>query len=149
VNNFLGEGDIHPLGFHRGPAGSGFRTGMTPAILVDAEGGVMALGTGGSNRIRTAMLQVIRHITAGGMNVEAAVMAPRIHVEGDSVEVEDVGQEPHILAAASSGRQLARFEGRHLYFGGVHSARRRADGTFEAFGDPRRSGAGIIATREP
>jgi len=149
VNNFLGEGDIHPLGFHRGPAGSGFRTGMTPALLVDAGGGVMALGTGGSNRIRTAMLQVIRHITAGEMDVEAAVMAPRIHVEGESVEVEDVGQEGHLLAAASTGRQLARFEGRHLYFGGVHSARRRGDGRFEAFGDPRRSGTGIVATTEP
>jgi gamma-glutamyltranspeptidase/glutathione hydrolase len=145
VNNFLGEGDIHPLGFHRGPAGGGFRTGMTPALLVDPEGGVMALGTGGSNRIRTAMLQVVRHITSGGMDVKAAVMAPRIHVEGDSVEVEDIGQGEHILSAAASGRQLARFEGRHLYFGGVHSARKRADGRFEAFGDPRRSGEGIIA----
>jgi gamma-glutamyltranspeptidase/glutathione hydrolase len=105
----------------------------------------MALGTGGSNRIRTAMLQVVRHITSGGMDVEAAVMAPRIHVEGDSVEVEDVGQGEHILSAAASGRQLARFESRHLYFGGVHSARKRADGRFEAFGDPRRSGEGIIA----
>jgi gamma-glutamyltranspeptidase/glutathione hydrolase len=148
VNNFLGEGDIHPLGFHRGPAGSRFRTGMTPALLVDAQGGVMALGTGGSNRIRTAMFQVIRHITYGGMDVEEAVMAPRIHVEGASVEVENIGQDEAVLkAAASSGRQLARFEGRHLYFGGVHSARRRSDGSFEAFGDPRRSGVGTIARR--
>ena len=146
VNNFLGEDDIHPLGFHKGPPGARFRTGMTPALLVDAEGGVTALGTGGSNRIRTAMLQVVRHIVDGGMSVEEAVMAPRIHVEGDGVQVEDIGQgKNEIDAAAASGRKLARFEGRHLYFGGVHTARRRADGSFEVFGDPRRSGAGRIA----
>ena len=149
VNNFLGEDDIHPLGFHLGPPGAGFRTGMTPAVLVDSEGGVMALGTGGSNRIRTAMLQVCRHIVSGGMDVEAAVMAPRIHVEGSSVEVEDIGQGEAVLqAAAAEGTQIARFEGRHLYFGGVHSARRRGDGKLEAFGDPRRSGSGLVAQSE-
>ena len=150
VNNFLGEDDIHPLGFHRGPAGAPFRTGMTPALLVEADGGVMALGTGGSNRIRTAMFQVIRHIVYGGMGVEEAVMAPRIHVEGDSVEAEDLGADDGMLEAASSnGRQLAKFDGRHLYFGGVHSARRCGDGSFEAFGDPRRSGLGLIAGGPP
>lgn len=148
VNNFLGEDDIHPLGFHQGPPGARFRTGMTPALLEDAGGGVMALGTGGSNRIRTAMLQVVRHIVDGGLGVEDAVMAPRIHVEGDGVQVEDVGQGEAVLqAAAASGRKLARFEGRHLYFGGVHSARRAGDGSFEAVGDPRRSGNGKIARR--
>ncbi|MEE2827672.1 MAG: gamma-glutamyltransferase, partial [Myxococcota bacterium] len=146
LNNFLGEDDIHPLGFHRGPPGAPFRTMMTPALLVDADGGVMALGTGGSNRIRTAMLQVVRHIVDGGMSVQDAVMAPRIHVEADGVQLEDAGQgEAAISAAASSGRKLARFEGRHLYFGGVHSARITGEGEFEAVGDPRRSGNGQVA----
>ncbi|HCP46598.1 MAG TPA: hypothetical protein DIU15_11170 [Deltaproteobacteria bacterium] len=148
VNNFLGEEDIHPLGFHRGPPGAPFRTMMTPSLLVEQDGGVVAMGTGGSNRIRTAMLQVIRNLVDENMSLEDSVMAPRIHVEQSSVHVEDVGQgEGFIQAIAGSSRELSVFEGRHLYFGGVHSARLRGDGGLEAVGDPRRSGAGAIATQ--
>ena len=149
VNNFLGEDDIHPLGFHRGPPGAGFRTMMTPSLLVGDDGGVLALGTGGSNRIRTAMLQVVHRLVAGGSTLEEAVLAPRLHVEGDYVQVEDLGQGDAFIDAIAGGvRKLERFEDRHLYFGGVHSAARRGDGTLLAVGDPRRSGAGGVASTD-
>jgi gamma-glutamyltranspeptidase / glutathione hydrolase len=147
MNNFLGEDDIHPLGFHLGPPGTGFRTMMTPSLLVDDDGGVLALGTGGSNRIRTAMLQVVHRLVARGSTLEEAVMAPRLHVEGDAVQVEDLGQGNRFLEAVAGGvRRLERFEDRHLYFGGVHCAARRGDGTLMAVGDPRRSGVGGVAS---
>ncbi len=146
VNNFLGEDDIHPLGFHLGPPGAGFRTMMTPSLLVDDEGGVLALGTGGSNRIRTAMLQVVHRLVVGGESLEDAVMAPRLHVEGDAVQVEDLGQGNAYLDAAAGGvRRMERFEDLHLYFGGVHCAARRGDGALVAVGDPRRSGVGGVS----
>ena len=146
VNNFLGEDDIHPLGFHRGPAGAPLRTMMTPSILVGPSGDVVALGTGGSNRIRTAMLQVIAFLVDCEMELEDAILQPRIHVEGQTVQAEDTGQgDDYLRAICGSNRKLARFSGRHLYFGGVHSARLRADGTIEAVGDPRRVGVGRIA----
>ena len=146
VNNFLGEDDIHPLGFHLGPPGAAFRTMMTPSLLVDDDGGVLALGTGGSNRIRTAMLQVVHQLVARGSTLEEAVLAPRLHVEGDAVQVEDLGQGNAFLGAIAGGvRKLERFEDRHLYFGGVHSAARRGDGALLAVGDPRRSGVGGVA----
>jgi len=146
MNNFLGEDDIHPLGFHIGPAGGRFRTMMTPSLLIEEDGGVLAMGTGGSNRIRTAMLQVVRHLVSGGEGIAAAIMEPRIHVEGGTVQVEDVGQsEAWFEAVTGSGeRALSTFPDRHLYFGGVHTAARRGDGRFEAFGDPRRSGAALV-----
>ncbi len=143
VNNFLGEDDINPNGFHRGPVGARMRTMMTPSLLVAEDGAVVALGTGGSNRIRTAMLQVVRHLVDGHLSLEDAVMAPRIHVEGAAIAVEETGLPTGVLeAAAAGGGTLSRFEGRHLYFGGVHCASRTADGRFEAMGDPRRSGCG-------
>ncbi len=145
MNNFLGEDDIHPTGFHLGPAGAGFRTMMTPALLVRDDGGIVALGTGGSNRIRTAMLQVTHRLLARGESLEQAVMAPRIHVEGGTVQVEDLGMGRSWLEAASGGRDLARFEDRHLYFGGVHCASRGPDGSMLAVGDPRRAGVGGVA----
>ena len=146
VNNFLGEDDINPAGFHLGPVGARLRTMMTPSLLVREDGATVALGTGGSNRIRTAMLQVMRHLVDGGLPLEEAVLYPRIHVEGSSVAVEDVGLSPEVLtAAAGSGGTITRFSGRHLYFGGVHCAYRTGDGGFEAVGDPRRSGCGGTA----
>lgn len=143
VNNFLGEDDINPDGFHLGPVGARMRTMMTPSLLVAEDGAVIALGTGGSNRIRTAMLQVVRHVVDGELPLEQAVMKPRIHVEGDAIAVEETGLPAGVLeAAAAGGGTLTRFQGRHLYFGGVHCAERTADGEFVAMGDPRRSGCG-------
>jgi hypothetical protein len=50
-----------------------------------------------------------------------------------------------LKAICGTNRELARFTGRHLYFGGVHSVGLRADGTIEAVGDPRRVGVGRVA----
>jgi gamma-glutamyltranspeptidase/glutathione hydrolase len=145
VNNFLGEEDIHPLGLHLGPAGARFRTMMTPSLLVEADGGVLALGTGGSNRIRTAMLQVVRHIVGDREDPGRAVLHPRIHVEGDSVQVEVVNiPDGFVAAVAGTSRRPGCFDRLHLYFGGVHVAARRGDGGLEAVGDPRRDGVGRV-----
>lgn len=146
VNNFLGEEDINPLGFHLGPPGARLPTMMTPSLLVRDDGTVIALGTGGSNRIRTAMLQVLGHILLGDLSLEDAVLYPRVHMEGRGVAIEDVGLPEDVVARAGGpGDTLSRFPERHLYFGGVHCALRGGDGHFEAVGDPRRSGCGAVA----
>ena len=51
--------------------------------LAEADGTVTALGTGGSNRIRTAILQVAVNLLDHGMSLDAAVEAPRLHVDRD------------------------------------------------------------------
>ena len=146
MNNFLGEEDINPLGFHLGRPGSRLRTMMTPSLLGDDEGAVTALGTGGANRIRTAMLQVVRNLVDGGMTLEEAVAYPRLHVERGRVAIEAEGLPPEVIEAAVAGSTAhSVFPGRHLYFGGVHCVRRHGDGRFEAVGDPRRSGCGALA----
>ncbi len=146
LNNFLGEEDINPLGFHLGPAGKRLPTMMSPSLLVSDSGGIIALGTGGANRIRTAMLQVLAHLLVGELSLEESVMYPRLHIEAGAVAIEDVGQGDAVMAAAGGpGTTLSPFPGRHLYFGGVHCAARTADGLFEAVGDPRRSGCGEVA----
>ena len=92
------------------------------------------------------MLQVLAHLLVGELSLEDAVMYPRLHMEGKTVAIEDCGQSEAVMAAASGpGVSLAPFAGRHLYFGGVHCAARTGDGRFEAVGDPRRSGCGVVA----
>ena len=54
---------------------------MTPTILVSNEGHIPTLGTGGSNRIRTAILQVLGRIIDENFEPQVAVDAPRLHYE--------------------------------------------------------------------
>ena len=56
---------------------------MAPS-LVQRDGLVSALGTGGSERIRSAMVRVIAQMTRG-VDLRQAIDAPRIHTDNDGV----------------------------------------------------------------
>ena len=80
LNNMLGEEDLTPgLGAWR--EGVRLSSMMAPTIVLQPDGTVIALGTGGSNRIRTAILQVAVNLLDHGMSLEDAVTAPRLHLE--------------------------------------------------------------------
>jgi gamma-glutamyltranspeptidase/glutathione hydrolase len=142
MNNLMGEADLHPGGFGTSPAGERLSTGMSPTILLDDDGGVTVLGTGGANRIRTAITQVVTFLVDRGYDATRAVAAPRIHfvagvLNAEVMEMHDGGEALAKLGAES----FLRFEEKNLFFGGVHLVRRAADGTLSGAGDPRRSGA--------
>ena len=59
LNNILGEEDLNPLGFHRHPAGTRLPSMMAPTILLHEGEVELVLGSAGSNRIRSALLQMI------------------------------------------------------------------------------------------
>jgi gamma-glutamyltranspeptidase/glutathione hydrolase len=106
---------------------------------------VTALGTGGSNRIRTAILQVAVALIDHGMRLEEAVEAPRLHVE----KCGTVSFEPGLPEAAEAefmalGEKAHAWPARNLFFGGVHSARRHGKGGVEGAGDPRRQGVALL-----
>src|SRR5690606_6928921 len=61
ANNFMGEEDLHPGGFHMHPAGRRLTSMMSPTVVLHRGKPDVILGTGGSNRIRTALLQVLVH----------------------------------------------------------------------------------------
>ena len=58
----------------------------------------MALGSAGSNRIRSAILQTILSVVDRGLSAQEAVDAPRLHFEADVVEAEP-GIDPAALDA--------------------------------------------------
>jgi gamma-glutamyltranspeptidase/glutathione hydrolase len=139
LNNMLGEQDLNPLGFHRHPAGRRMPSMMCPTAVLDDGAPELVLGSGGSNRIRSAILQTIVAVVDRGLPVDEAVRAPRVHPEDGVIYV-----EPGVDTAGleESGRALARFRDLNLFFGGVHAvARDRATGTLMGGGDPRRGGA--------
>ncbi len=150
LNNMLGEEDLNPQGFHLWKENTRLSTMMAPTVLRGEDGSLTALGSGGSNRIRTAILQVIVNLIDRGMDPETAVLAARLHVErGGTVSLEEGPWEEHFPAGARDALLDAfpgteRWPARNLFFGGVHTARRTASGAFEGTGDPRRGGVALI-----
>ena len=62
VNNMLGEEDLNPHGFHQWQCNQRISSMMSPTILLRNNQPEIVLGSGGSNRIRTAILQVIPNL---------------------------------------------------------------------------------------
>ncbi len=149
VNNLLGEEDINPRGFHQEAPGTRLSTMMAPSIL-SYGGARCALGSGGSNRLRNAILGVVTHLLCHRQGLASAVLAPRLHLEsaqeGIFAAYEDVDWPTDIAAVVGRCGSVARFADRSMYFGGVHAAE-TASGTVSGAGDPRRGGAVAICGR--
>jgi gamma-glutamyltranspeptidase/glutathione hydrolase len=138
----LGEEDINPRGFHNWPVDTRMSSMMAPTLLLGRDGSETVIGSGGSNRIRTALLQVILNLTEFGCDVADAVDRPRLHFEGDLLDVEAGYQTDHVAGLEPAFSRLKRWSGRNMYFGGVHGVYwNPAQGAFSAGGDPRRGGA--------
>ncbi len=148
VNNMLGEEDLNPAGFHRWQANTRLASMMCPTLARLADGSEVALGTGGSNRIRSAVLQVLVNLCWHNMDLEHAVAAPRLHLEGDSLEFE-AGLDDAVVAALQNRWPGAKaWPATSFFFGGVHAVQRFPDGHFCGVGDSRRSGAVLRAGAE-
>ena len=135
LNNMMGEEDLHPDGFHASPPGLRVASMMSPSILLRGDEPRLVLGSGGSKRIRTALLQVIANAVDFGMSVRGAVEAPRVHWDGECVQVEP-GFEAAALARLEERWPANRWDVRDVYFGGVHALSPDGGGA----GDPRRGG---------
>jgi gamma-glutamyltranspeptidase/glutathione hydrolase len=141
VNNIMGEADLNPLGFHRHPPGRRMPSMMAPSVVMDGDRVELVLGSAGSNRIRSALLQTIVGVLDHGLPADAAVRAPRMHFEDGRVYV-----EPGIDAAAleADGYAVTSFRGPNLFFGGVQAVERLGP-TIVGAGDPRRGGVAVAA----
>jgi gamma-glutamyltranspeptidase/glutathione hydrolase len=101
----------------------------------------LVLGSAGSNRIRSALLQTIVGAVDHGLQAREAVDAPRVHFENGVLYAEpgiDLG------GLSLEGVQVVRFGEPNLFFGGVQAVQSRADG-ITAAGDPRRGGVAVRA----
>jgi gamma-glutamyltranspeptidase/glutathione hydrolase len=141
LNNVMGEEDLNPLGFHRYRPGRRMPSMMAPSVVM-REGGVeLVLGSAGSNRIRSALLQTIVAVVDHGLPAGEAVVAPRVHFEGDVLYIEPGVEES---ALADIDAQIVRFGAPNLFFGGVQAVLCR-EGQLSGAGDPRRGGVAVLA----
>ena len=139
LNNVLGEEDLSPLGFHQQRPGMRLPSMMAPtAVLRDGVAQLVA-GSAGSNRIRSAVLQVIVNVLDRGMTAQAAVDAPRLHLDGAELYA-----EPGLPATEleATGLPVTTFRAPNLFFGGCQAvARHPVTGALSAGADDRRGGA--------
>ncbi len=141
MNNMLGEEDLNPHGFFQWPAGVRLPSMMAPSLILDNGRPHLILGSAGSNRIRSAIVEVSDRYLSFGKSIRDAVDAPRIHYEKGELFFEP-GYAPEILEAAKAHYPVTLFEESSIFFGGVNAV----TGDFRGAGDSRRGGAVIVVS---
>jgi len=146
LNNMLGEEDLNPLGFHAIAPGRRVPSMMAPTV-VRRDGEIeLGLGSAGSNRIRSAIMQTVVRAAEEGMGAGEAVRAPRLHFEQGIVQAEPGIDEEALARIEARGVPVLRRPRINLFFGGVQAvARDRATGELSGGGDPRRGGSVAVA----
>ena len=117
---------------------------MSPTVVLRKGKPVIVTGSGGSSRIRTAILQVLNHLIRHGMEVEAAVSHPRLHWEAGVLNLEP-GLIPPDDPFPLTNIELVRWEKKSMFFGGVHTVVQKEDGSLAGRADARRDGSVAIA----
>lgn len=147
LNNQMTDFDFRPGGPNQVEPGKRPRSSMTPTLVFDEEGPVLALGSPGGPTITTTVLQVLVRILAFGETLPEAVSAPRIY----SAVYPTVEWEAKIPAATrealrSRGHQFAAEADPAI--GNVQGLALRPDGSWLGVAD-NRAGAGSVVYVPP
>ena len=121
---------------------------MTPTILMKDGKPVMAIGSPGSERIISAIVQVISLWVDAELNIEEAVNQNRIHVnptkelyfENNSLPVEEKEILLNSSFTFSNPPSEIIINGFNPYFGGVHAVAFE-NSEWKGAADPRRDGS--------
>ena len=141
LNNVLGEEDLLPNGFQSWRPRTRPASMMAPTAAGHADGRVLVMGSGGSNRIRSAMTQVLVNLIDRRMPLDEAVEAPRLHCEGDGIDLEHGFGEDALAAARTRAEDARLWDHRSLFFGGVNAVACDARRNAIPHADSRRGGA--------
>ncbi len=140
LNNMLGEADINPGGKLGWPQNTRMSSMMCPTIVEHTDGSIMALGSGGSNRIRSTIFQVLVNLLLRENSIAESITSPRLHIENAHLDFEDP-DNPKLasqLKAAFPDHRL--WPDKSMFFGGCHIVVAQSGQAFEGLGDHRRHG---------
>lgn len=133
LNSMLGELDLVRGGLRPGER---LASMMAPSVAVDDDGLVLAIGSAGGTRLRTALVGVAAAILDEGIEPQVAVDRPRFHPVAGLVNAEPGVPEDALGELERRGWSVRRWPTAHHYFGGVSAIARTG-----LAADPRRSGA--------
>jgi gamma-glutamyltranspeptidase/glutathione hydrolase len=145
LNNMLGEMDLNPLGAENNRGGERVTSMMSPTVVVDDGEPTIVIGSAGSNRIRSAILQTIVNVVDKGMKIEDAVNASRVHFEDGLIQAEPGVDGLELADIERGGTPVAHWDRTNLFFGGCQAVGRElGSGELAGAGDPRRGGSALI-----
>ena len=136
LNSMLGESDLVVGTLEPGER---MESMMAPTLAFDADGPVLAIGSAGGTRLRSALVSVLAGILDEGLEPQDAVDRPRVHAAPGVVHAEPGVDERALDQLEEQGRTVRRWPDVHHYFGGVSCVSRAGAGA-----DPRRSGAAHV-----
>lgn len=142
LNNMLGEEDLNKQGFHQWVPGKRISSMMAPTVISRDGRLVMGLGSGGSNRIRSAIVQAVTNFVDFHLDYDEVVNKPRIHWENGHLDVEP-GFDPAEVEAIElpEGHKKFYWSEKNMYFGGVHAVFIDKKSSLHGAGDRRRAGS--------
>ena len=143
LNNMLGEHDLNPNGFHQGNPGDRLNSMMCPVIVMRDGKPVLATGSAGSNRIRSAILQTLSNTLDFGMDADAAINQARAHYENGLYHLEYGIDGKSADALEEKGFRVNRWTGKNLFFGGAQMVL-NSDGKQSGGADMRRDGSVVV-----
>lgn len=135
LNSMLGETELLV-----GTLEPGARMGsmMAPTVVTDDEGLVLAAGSAGGSRLRSALVQVLAGILDEGLDPASAIARPRLHPAGGVLHAEPPLGDAAAEALEGDGWVVRRWSSVHHYFGGTSVVGRSGAGA-----DPRRDGLAL------
>ena len=141
LNNLLEWGDRDPASPNHLSGGRPLSLPLAPTIVTRGGEPSLALGTPGSYTISQAQAQVLVGMLAGGLDVQSAIEAPRLHAhDGDLVKIESRAQPAVVEALRAHGHRVEMAEEFDQGMGGMQGVARAAAGWLEGGADPRREG---------
>jgi gamma-glutamyltranspeptidase / glutathione hydrolase len=135
LNSMLGEVDLVVDRSSLLPGGR-MESMMAPSLALETDGPVLAIGSAGGTRLRTAIVTAAAGILDEGLEPQVAVDRPRLHRAADVVNAEPGVDEMALFELEARGLIVRRWPRLHHYFGGVSLVAARG-----AAADIRRSGA--------
>jgi len=106
---------------------------MSPSVLLSGDRVRRVLRSGGSKRIRTALLQVISSVIDFDLGVRETIEWPRLHWDESQVQVEP--GFPRAVIEALGGRwPVNEWSERNVYFRGVHAVSPGGNGAGDSAG---------------
>lgn len=146
INNMLGEEDLNKGGFHRWREDTRMSSMMSPTLVIRADGSMAGMGSGGSNRIRSAISQAIVNYVDFHLPYDQVVNHPRVHLENEHLDIEPGYPRQEIdRLVLPQGVEKFYWNKQNMYFGGVHAVFLDEKGNLTAAGDRRRVGYTIKA----
>ncbi len=138
--------DLDPVPGHPNSVAPGKKplSSMSPTVVLRDGRPFLTVGSPGSKRIITAVVQVLSNIIDHGMGIQEAIDAPRIHTDGAELHIEGRFDAAVQDQLRRMGHTLVVRGPVDYYFGGAHGILRDPEsGELRGGADPRREGAAV------